>query len=148
MKEDIVSERLNGILNRKKLTDTWKENGVNENYEYALLTNEIYKGWSRMKASEYKKYKGIRKESLRDNMTDIEVALTNIGEIAARDIAHEEHPQGLKENMSIAKRGGGVAKGARDLYEKETKKSAISKDNALYYQYVDEQQKIESKVNV
>ena len=117
-----ISERLNGILNRKKLTDTWKENGIKNNYEYALLTNEIYKGWSGMKASEYKKLKGLRKESLRDNMTDIEVALTNIGEIATRDIAREEHPQGLKENLKVAKRGGGVAKGAKDLYEKETKK--------------------------
>lgn len=142
-----ISERLNGILNRKKLTDTWKENGINENYEYAMLTNEIYKGWAGMKASEYKELKGLRKESLRDNMTDIEVALTNIGEIATRDIAREEHPQGLKENLNVAKRGGGVAKGARDLYEKETKKSAISKDNALNYQYVNEQQKIANKVN-
>lgn len=111
---------------------------------YAMLTNEIYKGWFGMKASEYKELKGLRKESLRDNMTDIEVALTNIGEIATRDIAWGEHPQGLKENLNVAKRGGGVAKGARDLYEKETKKSAISKDNALNYQYVDEQPKIES----
>ena len=136
--DEWISERLNGILNRKKLTDTWRENGINKNYEYALLTNEIYKGWSDMKASEYKSYKGLRKESLRDNMTDIEIALTNIGEIATRDIAREEHPQGLKDNLNVAKRGGGVAKGARDLYERETKKSAISKENALNYQYVDE----------
>ena len=99
-----------------------------------------------MKASEYKAYKGIRKESLRD-MTDVEIALTNIGEIATRDIAREEHPQGLKENLKVAKRGGGVAKGARDLYEKETKKSAISKNNVLNYQYIDGQQKIESTIN-
>ncbi len=118
------------------------------NIKYALLTNEIYKGWSGMKASEYKSDKGLRKESLRDNMTDIEVALTNIGEIATRDIAREERPRGgLKENLKVAKRGGGVEKGTRDLYEKETKKSAISKDHALNYQYVDEQQKIESKIN-
>lgn len=140
-----ISERLNGILNRKKLTDTWKENGINENYEYALLTNKIYKEWSGMKACEYKVYKGIRKESLRDNMSDIEIALTNIGEIATRDIAREEHPQGLKENLNVAKRGGGVAKGARDLYEKETKKSAVSSNNALNYQYVDENKQIENK---
>jgi len=140
-----ISERLNGILNRKKLTDTWKENGIKNNYEYALLTNEIYKGWSGMKASEYKKLKGLRKESLRDNMTDIEVALTNIGEIATRDIAREEHPQGLKENLNVAKRGGGVAKGAKDLYEKETKKSAISKSNSLKYKYIDEAKQIENK---
>ncbi len=133
-----ISERLNGILNRKKLTDAWKENGINEKYEYAMLTNEIYKSWSGMKASEYKSYKGLRKESLRDNMTDIEVALTNIGEIAARDIAKEEKPKGLRENMEVAKRGGSVARGARDLYEKETKKSAVSKRNTLNYEYIDE----------
>ena len=100
-----------------------------------------------MKANEYKELKGLRKESLRDNMTDIEVALTNISEIAARDIATSEHPQGLKENMNVAKRGGKVANDARLSYEKETNKSAISKENALNYQYVDEQPKIESTIN-
>jgi len=108
-----------------------------------MLTNEIYKVWSGMKANEYKAYKGLRKESLRDNMTDIEVALTNIGEIAARDIALTEHPEGLKENLKVAARGGSVAKGARDLYEKETKKSAVSNQNALDYKYVDEFKKID-----
>ena len=146
--DEWIKARLTGIVDRFKLTDIWKEGGITKPMEYALLTNEIYKGWSGMKASEYKELKGLRKESLRDNMTDIEVALTNIGEIATRDIAREEHPQGLKENLNVAKRGGGVAKGARDLYEKETKKSAISKDNALNYQYVDEQQKIEIKTNM
>lgn len=145
--DEWIKARLTGIVDRFKLTDIWKEGGITKPMEYALLTNEIYKGWSGMKASEYKELKGLRKESLRDNMTDIEVALTNIGEIATRDIAREECPQGLNENLKVAKRGGGVAKGARDLYEKETKKSAISKDNALNYQYADEQQKIESKVN-
>ena len=98
-----------------------------------------------MKASEYKAYKGLRKESLRDNMTDIEIALTNIGEIAARDIAKKEHPQGLGENMKVAARGGRVAKGARDVYEEETKTSAISKENALNYQYKDDNKLIENK---
>ena len=143
--DDWIKARLTGIVDRFKLTDVWKEGGINKPIEYALLTNEIYKGWSGMKASEYKKYKGIRKESLRDNMTDIEVALTNIGEIAARDIAITEKPQGLEENLKVAKRGGGVAKGARDLYEKETKKSAISNKNSLNYKYVDEAKEIESK---
>ena len=100
-----------------------------------MLYYQIYQRWSGMKVSEYKEYKGIRKESLRDNMTDIEIALTNIGEIATRDIARREHPQGLGENMSVAACGGGVAKGARDFYEKETKMSAISKENALNYEY-------------
>lgn len=140
-----IKTRLIGIIDRFKLTDIWKEGGITKPMEYAMLTNEIYKGWSGMKASEYKAYKNIRKESLRDNMTDIEVALINIGEIAARDIAREEKPQGLKENMKVAKRGGGVAKGARDLYEKETKKSAISKENSLNYQYVDSLKKIEKR---
>ena len=99
-----------------------------------------------MKASEYKAYKGLRKESLRDNMTDIEVALTNIGEIAARDIAKAEHPEGLKENLKVAARGGSVAKGARDLYEKKQKEKRLSDKNALNYKYVDEIKKIESKV--
>ncbi len=82
-----IEARLKGILDRKKLTDIWKENGIKENYEYAVLTNDIYKTWSGMKASEYKKYKNIRKESLRDNMTDVEVALTDLGEIATRELA-------------------------------------------------------------
>lgn len=135
--DEWIKSRLTGIVDRFKLTDVWKDGGINKPIEYAMLTNEIYKGWSGMKAGEYKSYKGIRKESLRDNMTDIEVALTNIGEIAARDIALEEHPKGLKENLKVAKRGGGVAKGARDLYEKETNKSAISKENSLSYKYPD-----------
>ena len=143
--DEWIKARLTGIVDRFKLTDVWKEGGINKPIEYALLTNEIYKSWSGMKASEYKKYKGIRKESLRDNMTDIEVALTNIGEIAARDIAITEKPQGLEENLKVAKRGGGVAKGARDLYEKETKKSAISNKNSLDYKYIDEVKEIESK---
>ena len=136
--DEWIKARLTGIVDRFKLTDVWKEAGIKRPTEYAMLTNEIYKGWSGMKASEYKAYKGIRKESLRDNMTDIEVALTNIGEIATRDIAKEERPYGLKENLDVAKRGGGVAKAAKDLYEKETKKSAISSNNALNYKYVEE----------
>ena len=143
--DEWIKARLTGIVDRFKLTDIWKEGGIAKPIEYALLTNEIYKGWSGMKASEFKKLKGLRKESLRDNMTDIEVALTNIGEIATRDIAREEHPQGLKENLSVAKRGGGVAKGAKDLYEKETKKSAISKSNSLSYKYIDEPKQIANK---
>ena len=134
--DEWIKARLSGIVDRFKLTDVWKDGGINKPVEFALLTNEIYKGWSGMKASEYKEYKGLRKESLRDNMTDIEIVLTNLGELAARDIAKEEKPQGLLENMKVAKRGGSVAKGARDLYEKESKKNAISSDNALNYKYV------------
>lgn len=131
-----IETRLKGILDRKKLTDVWKENGIKQNYEYAILTNEIYKSWSGMKASEYKEYKELRKESLRDNMTDIEVALTDLGEIATRELAKEHKPYGLKENRKIAKMGGHAAKVARDDIEKNLGKSVISKTNALNYKYL------------
>ena len=143
--DEWIKARLNGIVDRFKLTDVWKEGGITKPIEYALLTNEIYKGWSGMKASEYKKLKGLRKESLRDNMTDIEVLLTDLGEIATRDIAQTEHPQGFNENMNVAKRGGQVANDARKSYEKQTKKSAISKNNALNYKYVADEKLIEDK---
>ena len=136
--DEWIKKRILGIIDRFKLTDIWKDGGISRPVEYALLTNEIYKSWSGMKANEYKAYKGIRKESLRDNMTDIELALTNIGEIVARDIAKSERPQGLSENIKVAKRGGNVANAARVSYEKETKKLAISKDNSLNYKYIDE----------
>ena len=100
-----------------------------------MLTNEIYKAWSGMKANEYKKFKGIRKESLRDNMSDIEVILTDLGEITARDIAKQEHPQGFKENIKVAKRGGDVSKIARESYEIQTGHSAISNKNVLGIRY-------------
>ena len=136
--DEWIKLRLSGIVDRFKLTDIWKEGGIDKPVEYALLTNEIYKTWSGMKASEYKEYKGIRKESLRDNMTDIEIALTNIGEIATRDIAKKEKPQELGENIKVAHRGGSVAKGARDLYEEETGGTAIKSENSLNYQYIDD----------
>ena len=143
--DEWIKQRLIGIVDRFKLTDIWKDGGIDKPVEFALLTNEIYKTWSGMKANEYKAYKGLRKESLRDNMMDIELALTNIGELTTRDIAREEHPKGLKENMSVAKRGGQVAKDARKSYEKATSKSAISNNNSLNYKYIDENKKIDNK---
>ncbi|MBQ9023730.1 MAG: phage antirepressor protein [Bacilli bacterium] len=140
-----IEARIKAIIDRKKLTKVWYDNGVKSNKEYAILTNAIYKEWSGMTASEYKAFKGIRKENLRDNMSDIEVALTNLGEITTRDIAKEEQPKGLKENIGVAKRGGSVAKGARDLYEKETRKLAITSEKNLNYQYIDENEQIENK---
>lgn len=98
-----------------------------------------------MKASEYKKYKGLRKESLRDNMTDIEVTLTNLGEIATRELVKEHKPYGLKENREMAKRGGRIAKNTRDNLEKELGKSVVSKENALNYKYVEDKKLIEDK---
>ena len=139
-----ITKRIKGIQERKKLTDVWKEGGIESNLEYAILTNEIYKTWSGMTAKKYKEYKGLRKESLRDNMSDIEIALADLGEITARDIANTEHPKGLKENMKVARRGGEVASDARKSYEKATNKSAISKQNALNYQYINDNKYIEN----
>jgi hypothetical protein len=140
-----IEVRLKGILNCKKLTDVWKENGITKNYEYAILTNEIYKAWSGMKANEYKDFKGIRKESLRDNMSDIEVILTDLGEVTARDIAKKERPQGLKDNLKVAKRGGGVSKIAKESYEMQTGHSAITSENALDRRYVDMDKQLKEK---
>ena len=133
-----IKQRLNGIIDRHKLTDVWKESGITKNYEYGILTNEIYRQWSGMKASQYKEYKGLRKESLRDNMTDIEVTLANLGEIATRELVKEHKPYGLKENREMAKRGGKIAKNTRNNLEKELGKSVISKGNSLNYKYIDE----------
>lgn len=142
-----IKARLTGIVDRFKLTDVWKENGISKDYEYGILTNEIYKTWSGMKASEYKKFKGIRRESLRDNMTDIEVALTDLGEIATRELAKEHKPYGLKQNKEIARRGGNIAKITRDNLEKELGRTVIISSNSLGYQYVDETKQIEEKNN-
>ena len=133
-----IKTRLTGIVDRFKLTDVWKEQGITKDYEYGILTNEIYKSWSGMKASEYKKFKGIRKESLRDTMTDIEVALTDLGEIATRELAKEHKPFGLEQNRQIAKRGGNIAKITRDNLEKELGRTVISNKNSLNYEYIDE----------
>ena len=133
-----IKARLDGIIDRHKLTDVWKEGGISKEYEYGVLTNEIYKEWSGMKASEYKAYKGLRKESLRDNMSDIEVVLKDLGEIATRELAKEHQPYGLEQNKKIAKMGGGAAKAARDNLEKNLGKSVITKDNLLNYKYKEE----------
>ena len=135
-----IEDRIRAILDRKRLTNIWEANGITEDYEYAILTNDIYKEWSGMTASEYKEFKGIRKENLRDNMTDLEVAITNIGELATREISKNEKPIGLKENRKVAKRGGSVAKKTKDFFEEETGSKIISKENNLNYKYEDNKQ--------
>ena len=140
-----IQKRLKGMQDRKKLTDIWKDGGITENKEYAILTNEIYKSWSGMSAKEYKEYKGLRKESLRDNMSDIEVALADLGEIATREIAKKHNPQGLKENIEVAKRGGKIANNTRVDLEKEIGESIITKNNVLNYEYKEEEFLLENK---
>ena len=133
-----IQKRLKGMQNRKQLTDIWKDGGITENKEYAILTNEIYKSWSGMSAKEYKEYKGLRKESLRDNMSDIEVTLADLGEIATREIAKKHKPKGLKENIEVAKQGGSVANNARTDLESKIGESVITKNNVLNYEYKEE----------
>ena len=136
--DEWIEARLKGIISRNKLTDAWKNAGITEGYEFGVLTNEIYKEWSGMDAKSYKEFKGLRKESLRDNMSDIEVALTDLGEIATRELVKEYKPYGLKENKKVAKAGGNVAKVAKDNLEEKLGKSIVSKQNKLGYKYVDD----------
>ena len=136
--ESWISKRMKGIQDRKKLTDVWKDGGITESKEYAILTNEIYKEWSGMTAKEYKSYKGLRKESLRDNMTDIEVALADLGELATREIAKKKNPKGLNENIKVAKSGGKIASNTRKNLEKELGENVVTSNNALNYEYIDE----------
>ncbi|MBE6143992.1 MAG: phage antirepressor protein [Firmicutes bacterium] len=135
-----IAKRIKGIQQRKSLTDVWSENGIKEPYEYAVLTNEIYKSWSGMSAKEYKQYKGLRKEALRDNMDSIEVTLADLGEEATKRLASKRKPQGLKNNIEVAKMGGNVAKVARTELEKQLGETVISSDNYLSYKYVEEKQ--------
>ena len=111
--------------------------GLKEELRQSLtvLTNEIYKAWSGMTASEYKKFKGIRKESLRDNMTDLEVARTDLGELATRELVKEYKPYGIDANKKIANIGGSVADNTRKDLERKLGKSIVSENNALNYQY-------------
>ena len=141
--DEWIEARLKGIISCNKLTDAWKNAGITEGYEFGVLTNEIYKSWSGMTAKEYKGFKGLRKESLRDNMSDIEVVLTDLGEIATRELVKEHKPQGLRENKEIAKAGGNVAKVAKDNLEEKLGKSVVSSQNKLNYKYVDDSKLIE-----
>lgn len=143
--EDWIIKRIKGIQDRKKLTDTWRNGGVTEEVEFAILTNDIYKEWSGMTAKEYKQHKGLRKESLRDNMSELEVALADIGELTTRKLAEKHKPIGLEENRKIAKEGGQVANNTKKDIEVRLGEPVVSKDNALNYQYVDEKKQIESK---
>lgn len=112
-----------------------EKGGITEEYEYAVLTNEIYKAWSGMTAREYKDFKGLRKESLRDNMTDLEVALTDLGELATRELVKEYKPYGMDANKKIANIGGSIADNTRKDLENKLGKSIVSENNALNYQY-------------
>ena len=142
--EEWIIKRIKGIQDRKKLTDTWKNGGVTDEVEFAILTNDIYKEWAGMTAKEYKQYKGLRKESLRDNMSELEVALADIGELTTRELAKKHKPIGLEENRKIAKEGGQVANNTKKDIETRLGENIITQKNSLNYQYINENNKIEN----
>lgn len=129
-----INQRLQAIQVRKELTDSWQDHGVKEGLEYAILTNEISKAWSGMTTREYKDFKGLKKQNLRDNMSTTELILNMLAETATKDIANASNPQGLEENKKVAKRGGNVAKVAKETLEQETGKPVITTKNAIDFE--------------
>lgn len=132
--EEWIIKRIKGIQDRKKLTDVWRKGGVTEEIEFAILTNDIYKEWSGMTANEYKEFKGLRKESLRDNMDELEVLLADIGETTTRKLAEKHKPIGLEENRIIAKEGGTIANNTRKDIESRLGENIVNKNNLLKYE--------------
>lgn len=125
-----INQRLKSIEIRKELTDEWSERGMKEGLEYAILTNEITKAWSEKSVKQYKQFKGLRKQNLRDNMTNLELVLNMLAEASTTEISKEKKPTGLTENKKVAQKGGEAAKQARKVIEKQTGKSVISPQNA------------------
>ena len=126
-----INQRLQAIQVRKELTDTWQDHGVKAGNEYAILTNEISKAWSGMTTREYKDFKGLKKENLRDNMSTTELILNMLAETATKDIAEATNPQGLDENKQVAQDGGSIAGDARKSIEARTGKPVITSKNAI-----------------
>lgn len=126
-----INQRLQAIQVRTELTDTWQDHGVKAGNEYAILTNEISKAWSGMTTREYKDFKGLKKENLRDNMSTTELILNMLAETATKDIAEATNPQGLDENKQVAQDGGSIAGDARKSIEARTGKPVITSKNAI-----------------
>ena len=131
--EDWINQRIKTIEIRKGLTDEWQRGGMKEERDYAILTDIISRAWSGMTTREYKKYKGLRKESLRDNMTNVELMLNGLAEAAATELSKRENPKGFAENANIAQRGGDVAHVARERLEQELGDTIISDQRALNF---------------
>lgn len=128
--EGWINQRLQTIEMRKELTDEWKERGIEQEKDYAILTNEMTKAWSGLSVKEYKELKGLKKENLRDNMTNIELVLNMLAEVTTTAISKREQPDTFEESKTIAKRGGKVAKNARTDIESQLGQSVISPLNA------------------
>lgn len=128
-----INQRIKTIEVRKALTDEWKRGGMQEERDYAILTDIISKAWSGMTTREYKQHKGLRKENLRDNMTNVELMLNGLAEAAATELSQRENPQGFQENAQIAQRGGHVAHVAREQLEHELGTTVISSKRAVHF---------------
>ena len=128
-----INERMRSIEMRKELTDEWQRAGITEHRDFAVLTNVLTKAWSGMTTGEYKKLKGLTKENLRDNMTNIELALNTLAEVATTEISRERNPQGMVESQQAAVAGGQVAKNARRDLESQLGRSVISSEKASDY---------------
>ena len=131
-----INQRLQAISARKELTDEWKDRGVQQGKEYAILTDELTRAWSGMTTRQYKNLKGLKKESLRDNMSTTELTLNQLAEVATRELSQQEKPQGFEENKKVAQAGGAVAGNARKDLEERLGRSLITKQNATQLNHV------------
>ena len=128
-----INERMRSIEMRKELTDEWHRSGIHEPKDFAILTNVLTKAWSGMTTGEYKRYKGLTKQNLRDNMTNIELALNTLAEVATTEYSRQSNPQTMAESQRIAQEGGDVARDARRTMEKRLGRSVVSPKNAADY---------------
>ena len=133
-----INQRIKSIEVRKELTDEWKRTGVKEGVEYATLTDIITQQWSGFTTKEYKQYKGLKKENLRDNMTNLEMAFNILAEASATELSKQRDPQGVEEQKKVAKEGGSVAKVARKQLETQLGRSVISPTKAKDYLKIEE----------
>jgi len=125
-----INQRLKSIEVRKELTDEWQERGMKQGLEYAILTNALTEAWAGKSIKAYKQHKGLKKENLRDNMSNLELVLNMLAEASTTEISKKQQPQGLEENKQVAQKGGNAAKQARLEIEKQTGESIVSSDNA------------------
>ena len=128
-----INERMRSIEMRKELTDEWKRSGIHQSKDFAILTNVLTKAWSGMTTGEYKRYKGLTKENLRDNMTNIELALNTLAEVATTEYSRQSNPQGMEESQRIAEEGGQLARDARKTMERRLGRSVVSQKRASDY---------------
>ena len=143
-----IENRLKSIRTRKELTDEWERSGVKEQKDFAILTNILTKAWSGMTTGEYKRYKGLTKENLRDNMTNLELALNTLAEAATTEISRNRNPETMQENKRVAQSGGKAAKAARDEVEKQIGHSVLSHERASDYLLPTEDAEVKAIENI